>query len=166
VFPCFFCKHGKRARRGRTRAHATKSPARYPARASRVVSVNTIFWKILVTRVNRKMGSSTRGRKRSICKRLLLLRLDTRELHHLTPFPGCLADELGEAAGRAGKYFTAEFRHPRRHHRLGERRVDLPIEPLDDLARGALGSANAEEAGHRVARDNIANHWNVRQHPQ
>src|SRR5262249_61611544 len=109
VFPCFFCKHGKRARRGRTRAHATKSPARYPARASRVVSVNTIFWKILVTRVNRKMGSSTRGRKRSICKRLLLLRLDTRELHHLSPFLGFLGDHLAEVGGRARNSFTASF---------------------------------------------------------
>src|SRR5262249_22717823 len=86
------------------------------------------------------------GRKRSICERLLLLRFDTRELHHLSPFLGFLGDELGEVGRRAGRYLTAEFRHSRRHHRLGERRVDLPIEPLDDLARGALGNANAEEA--------------------
>src|SRR5215831_5304711 len=111
-------------------------------------------------------GFRDAGRKRSICQRLRLLRLDTRELHHLSPFLSFLGDELGEVGRRAGKYFTAEFRHSRRHHRLGERPVDLPIEPLDDLARGALGNANAEEAGHRVARDNIANHWNVRQHPQ
>jgi hypothetical protein len=38
-----------------------KSPARHPARASRVVLVNTFFWKILVTRVNREMGSATRA---------------------------------------------------------------------------------------------------------
>src|SRR5215510_13207326 len=67
--------------------------------------------KILVTRVNGKMGSSTRGRKRSICKRLPLLRLDTREPHHLSPFLGFLGDELGEVGRRAGKYLTAEFCH-------------------------------------------------------
>src|SRR5215469_18123910 len=61
------------------------------------------------TRVNGKMGSSTRGRKRSVCKRLPLLHLDTRELHHLSPFLGFLGDELGEVGWRAGKYFTAEF---------------------------------------------------------
>jgi len=32
---------------------ATKSPARCPVRAAGVVSVNTFFWKILVTRVKR-----------------------------------------------------------------------------------------------------------------
>jgi hypothetical protein len=34
---------------------ATKNPARHPARAAGVVSVNTLFWKILVTRVKTKM---------------------------------------------------------------------------------------------------------------
>src|SRR5262249_6557858 len=110
------------------------------------------------------MGSSTRAENASIRERLPLLHLDTRELHHLRPFLGFLGDELGEVGWRAGKYFTAEFGHPRRHQRIGERRADLPIEPLDDLARRALGNTNAEEAGHHVARDNIANHWNVRQH--
>src|SRR5262249_37171187 len=94
--------------------------------------VNTFFWKILVTRVKRKMGSSARGRKRSLWKRLTLIPLDTRELPHLSPFLGFLGDELAEVGWRAGKYFTAEFGHPRRYHRLGERPVDLPIEPLDD----------------------------------
>src|ERR1700746_669251 len=35
---------------------ATKSPARHPARAADVLSVNTLFWRILVTRVKRKVG--------------------------------------------------------------------------------------------------------------
>jgi len=35
---------------------ATKSPARRPVRAAGVVSVNTFFWKILVTRVKRVVG--------------------------------------------------------------------------------------------------------------
>jgi hypothetical protein len=48
----FFCKHAKPAARDR----ATKNPARHAARASGVVSVNTLFSKILVTRVKRKMG--------------------------------------------------------------------------------------------------------------
>src|SRR6201982_1704154 len=40
---------------------ATKSPARAPARAADVLSVNTLFWKILVTRVKRKVGAFDRG---------------------------------------------------------------------------------------------------------
>src|SRR6266446_5804517 len=40
---------------------ATKSPARSPARVADVLSVNTLFWKILVTRVKRKVGEFDRG---------------------------------------------------------------------------------------------------------
>src|SRR5258708_36639069 len=40
---------------------ATKNPARHPARAAGVVSVNTLFWKILVTRVKRKVRAFDRG---------------------------------------------------------------------------------------------------------
>jgi hypothetical protein len=39
-----------------------KSPMRHPARASSVVSVNTFFWKILVTRVKWKVISSIKSR--------------------------------------------------------------------------------------------------------
>src|SRR6266446_3914176 len=42
-------------------ARATKSPARSPARAAGIVSVNTLFWKILVTRVKRKVRAFDRG---------------------------------------------------------------------------------------------------------
>src|SRR6266498_4182364 len=55
VFSRFFCKHEKPAARARTRERATKNPARRAARAPGVVSVNTLFWKILVTRVKRKI---------------------------------------------------------------------------------------------------------------
>jgi hypothetical protein len=47
----FFCKNEKPAVRGRTHGRATKNPARHAARAPGAVSVNTRFWKILVTRV-------------------------------------------------------------------------------------------------------------------
>jgi hypothetical protein len=52
VFFCFFLffrKHEKPAARGRRRGRATKNPARHAARALGAVSVNTLFWKILVT---------------------------------------------------------------------------------------------------------------------
>jgi hypothetical protein len=51
----FFFKHAKPAGRGRTRVRATKNPARHAARALGVVSVNTLFSKILVTGVKRKI---------------------------------------------------------------------------------------------------------------
>jgi hypothetical protein len=52
----------KHAARGRLCGRAAKSPARHPARASGVVSMNTFFWKILVTRVKRKVVSSIKSR--------------------------------------------------------------------------------------------------------
>ena len=39
---------------------AAKSPARIPVRAADVISVNTLFWKILVTRVKRFFGAICR----------------------------------------------------------------------------------------------------------
>src|ERR1700730_7718381 len=45
---------------------AAKSPARCPVRAAGVVSMNTLFWKILVTRVKRVVGTS---RGSTMCRR-------------------------------------------------------------------------------------------------
>src|SRR5947209_10690076 len=87
---------------------------------------------------------------------IALLRLEAGELDHLSPLLGFLCDQLAEVGGRAGKYFTTEFGHPYLHRRFGEHRVDFPVEPLDDLGRSALGNADAEPAGHRIARDDIA----------
>src|SRR6266404_3131741 len=59
VFSCFFCKHEKPAVRGRTCGSRNKNPgaACRPGAGvvSGVVSVNIFFWKILVTRVKRKI---------------------------------------------------------------------------------------------------------------
>src|SRR6516164_9888973 len=54
VFSCFL--QTRETRRARPHAApATKNPARHAARAPSVVSVNIFFWKILVTRVKRKI---------------------------------------------------------------------------------------------------------------
>jgi hypothetical protein len=52
VFSCFFAKNTPRAA---ACGRATKNPVRHAARVFGVVSVNTLFWKILVTRVKRKI---------------------------------------------------------------------------------------------------------------
>src|SRR5262249_61121644 len=94
------------------------------------------------------------------------LRLDVGRPDYLAPLLGFLCDELAEVGGRARKYLATEFGHPSLHRRLGERRVDFLVELVNDLGRGAFGNAEAEPAGYRVARDNIANQRAVRQHPQ
>jgi hypothetical protein len=57
----FFCKHEKPAARGRTASAQQKARRGLPPGHSGVVSVNTLFWKILVTRVKRKMRAGKRG---------------------------------------------------------------------------------------------------------
>jgi hypothetical protein len=55
VFSCFFCKHAKPAARGRARGSRNKKPGAVCRPGAGVVSVNIFFWKILVTRVKRKI---------------------------------------------------------------------------------------------------------------
>jgi hypothetical protein len=52
-FPVFSANTTNPPRAAAARVRATKNPARSPARAAGVLSVNTLFWKILVTRVKR-----------------------------------------------------------------------------------------------------------------
>jgi hypothetical protein len=51
----FFLQTRETRRAAAPAARATKNPARHAARAPGVVSVNIFFWKILVTRVKRKI---------------------------------------------------------------------------------------------------------------
>src|ERR1700747_150304 len=57
----FLLSHENTPRAAAACVRATKSPARSPARAADVLSVNTLLWKILVTRVKRKVGAFDRG---------------------------------------------------------------------------------------------------------
>ena len=53
----FFLQTRETRRAAAACVRAIKNPARHPARAAGVVSVNTLFWKILVTRVKQKVGA-------------------------------------------------------------------------------------------------------------
>jgi hypothetical protein len=54
-FPVFLQTHENPPRAAARAARATKNPARHAAQAPGIVSVNIFFWKILVTRVKRKI---------------------------------------------------------------------------------------------------------------
>jgi hypothetical protein len=54
-FPVFSANTRSPPRAAARAARATKNPPRHAARAPGVVSVNIFFWKILVTRVKRKI---------------------------------------------------------------------------------------------------------------
>src|SRR5262249_40863211 len=111
VFSCFFCKHEKPAARGRTRGSRNKKPgaACRPGAGvvSGVVSVNIFFWKILVTRVKRKIelplspsiGTRSRLRPRGWLTRYLALRRGQSGMQRCDHLRA-LADGRGHALDR------------------------------------------------------------------
>src|SRR5262245_35314948 len=67
--------------------------------------------------------------------------LDARELDHLGPLLRFLSDELPEIGGCTGKHRAAQVGKPRSHLGIGEARIDLRIEFVDDLGGRVLGRA-------------------------
>src|SRR5262249_22359968 len=67
-----------------------------------------------------------------------LLRLDVGRSDHLAPLLDLFGDELGEVGGRARKHSATKIGKPRLHFGVGEGRVDLLIELVDDLSRRIL----------------------------
>src|SRR5215470_11215812 len=81
------------------------------------------------------LAATARQRNRAPSTRLWRdsLRLDVGRPDHPAPLLGLLGDELAEVGGRAGKHGAAELGEPRLRLGVGENRVDLLIEPHDDL---------------------------------
>ena len=70
----------------------------------------------------------------------LLLHFDVGSQDHLRPLLGLLGDELAEVGGRAWKHRCAHVGEPRLDLRVGESRVDLLVEFVDDLGGVFLGA--------------------------
>src|SRR5262245_33491605 len=86
------------------------------------------------------------------------LRFDVRELDHLAPLLGFVGKELAVVGGRARNRSAALFGKPRLDLRIGEARVDLTIELVDDFGRRVLGGAKSQPSaclisGHKIAHD-------------
>src|SRR5262245_33765518 len=79
------------------------------------------------------------------------LRLDVRGPDHLAPLLDLFGDELGEVGGRARKHSATKIGKPRLHFGVGEGRIDLLIELLDDLSRRILGRTKARPRASFVA---------------
>src|SRR3954469_19020340 len=75
----------------------------------------------------------------------LLTRFDADSLDHLAPFFRFVGDELAEVGGGAGKNRAGHFGEARLDLGVGEARVDLCVEPVDDLGGRVLGRADAKE---------------------
>src|SRR5262249_34110153 len=94
---------------------ATKNPARHPARAAGVASVNTLFWKILVTRVKRKVDEFDRGAFQAVREPLrgdAAPRSDLRSLK--SPNPLLSHQNAPGAAAACGRATKNPARHPAR----------------------------------------------------
>src|SRR5207302_10683871 len=82
--------------------------------------------------------------------------LYARGLDHLAPLLGFVGDELPEVGGRAGQRCATQLGKPRLDLGVGEARVDLPVELIDNLEGRVPGCDNAEPnarlvTGHKIA---------------
>src|SRR5580700_12320761 len=64
-----------------------------------------------------------------------LFRLEAGGPHHLAPLLGFRRDEAAERGGRTRERLAADVGEARFHLGVGKRRVDLLVEPVDDLGR-------------------------------
>ena len=127
----FFCKTRNTPHAAGPRGRATKNPARHPARAlSGVVLVNTLFWKILVTRVKRKVSEfDYDGLRGLIVKCFRASSLGTNRINNIRPalqprslsrlagrrmrsqrFPGGLPDPQSQRRARSADAMRAAKR--------------------------------------------------------
>src|SRR5215216_2091796 len=92
-----------------------------------------------------------------------LVRLGAGELDHLAPLLGLISDELPEVGGRARKRSAAHVGNPRVDLRVGEARIDLLVEPINDFDGRVLRRADTLPRARLVPRQKIANPREVRQ---
>src|SRR5262249_53001921 len=81
--------------------------------------------------------------------------LDACELHHLAPLLGFLGDQLAEVCGRDDKRRASKVGKPRLDLGIGEARVDLLVELVDDLHWRVFGYADAIPVARLIARHEL-----------
>src|SRR4029450_2665127 len=91
-------------------------------------------------RLPRQRFSAT---KRYGMSRAGLLRLDVGGLDHLAPFLGFVGDELAKVCGRDDKQRAPQVGKACLDLRIGEARVDLPVELINDFGWCVLRRADA-----------------------
>src|SRR5262245_61599459 len=83
------------------------------------------------------------------------LRLDVGRADHLGPLLGFVDDQLTELGRRSRQWRAAEVSETSLHLRVVESRVDLLVEPVDDLGRRGLRYAEAVPITPLVARQEL-----------
>src|SRR5215207_4490861 len=99
------------------------------------------------------------------CPRFLLpsVRLDPRELDHLSPLSGLVGDELAEVDGRASKRDAPNVCDARLQLGIDEAGIDLFVELVDDLGWCVFGNADPIPLAGLVARHELAHGWELGQ---
>src|SRR5262249_41502162 len=85
---------------------------------------------------------------------------------YLRPFFGFVGDELAEIGRRPCNHRTAHFCEARPNPWIGERRVDFPVELVDDLRWCTPRSADPKKCTRLVARHELAHCRGVWQPPR
>jgi hypothetical protein len=81
----------------------------------------------------------------------------------ISPFLGFLREVFSEIRRRTGKCHGTKLREPRLELSIGEARIDLGVELIDDLGGRALGGADAIPRTRVVTGDEIGDNRNVGQ---
>src|SRR5262249_22927604 len=69
---------------------------------------------------------------------------DTREVDYLAPFFSIVCDQLAEVRGRACEHSSSKLNESCVDFRIGDSRINLLIEFVDDIGRCAPGCADTE----------------------
>src|SRR5437868_2837343 len=64
-------------------------------------------------------------------------------LDYLAPLFSFVSDQFSKVCGRARNHATTQFSQSRLETRIGERRIDLSVKPVDDIGRGVAWRAQA-----------------------
>src|SRR6266702_3677426 len=92
------------------------------------------------------------------------IRLYACKLNHLGPFFDFPRDHAAELGGRASGRHVAEVSESRLQFRIGEAGIDLSVELVDDLGGYIPGDTDSIPAARLVARDELGDARDVRQH--
>src|SRR5262245_19811231 len=95
-----------------------------------------------------------------------LLGLDIRGPDYLAPLLGLVGDVLRELRRRTRQYDDTHVSKPRLNLGIGEARVDLPVELVDDPNWRVPGSGDAAPATRLETGQGISDRWDVRQRLQ
>src|SRR5262247_3066625 len=114
-------------------------------------------------RVDWPTAISRNGRYGTLDRVTASVRLDVEGPDDVAPLLGFLGDEPAKVCGRNDKRRHTQNGEPRFYLGIGEARVDLLVELVDDVRRRVLGYADAIPVARLIARHELTHGRDVRQ---